>query len=150
MVELNIKVRFLTVENLKSCVNDNNVLVSCNCNWSISNLTLLWIPDVPIGMVTGYVTPKVTHVHRVCVTAWNWLTLLILGLKFQNGLWPSMGVVQGFRWQLWLKVMLSHLKRPYPGWLQVRGSEINRSAVGFQFILLVDYVWARPLLYTYW
>ena len=45
--------------------------------------------------------------------------------------------------------MLSHVKLPYPGRPQVRGSEINRSAVGFQLILLIDIVWDRPLLYPY-
>ena len=133
MVELNIKVRFLTVENLKSCVNNNNVLVSCNCKWSISNLTLLWIPDVPIGIATGYVTPKVKHAHTVCVTACHCLSVV---WSSRVAFDPAWGVVQGFRWQLWL----SHVKLPYPGRPQVRESEINRSAVGFQLILLVDFV----------
>ena len=62
---------------------------------------------------------------------------------------PAWGVVQGLRCQFWLRVMLSHMKLSYPGRPQVRGSEINRSAVGFQFILLLDFVRARPLLYSY-
>ena len=62
---------------------------------------------------------------------------------------PAWGVVQGFRWQLWLRVMLSHVKLPYPGRPQVRGSEINRGAVGFQLILLVDSVQVRAPLYSY-
>ena len=48
-----------------------------------------------------------------------------------------------------LPVKIGWLTQAYPGWPQVRGSEINRSAVGFQLILLVDFVRARPLLYSY-
>ena len=39
--------------------------------------------------------------------------------------------------------MLSHVKLPYPGRPQVRGSEINRGAVGFQLILLCVFIQAR-------
>ena len=62
---------------------------------------------------------------------------------------PAWVEVQGFRCQSWLRVMLSHVKLPYPGRPQVRGVGIKRSPVGFQFILLIDIVWDRPLLYSY-